>query len=131
MIRDTSVLLVLQTRTGTWAFPKGHLECDESTLSAATREIHEETGLSAIELVRYLCTYSRRSKKAGSPMKRIAMYLFRSGRGGIRPLKHDSLACEWVGLEDVPKRLSYSADAAFFSRHAETIRTSMRVTRDR
>lgn len=42
----TSTLLVCDARTGKWGFPKGHREpYDANDIGTATRETHEETGL--------------------------------------------------------------------------------------
>src|SRR5690606_22715525 len=40
-------VLVLKHATGSWVFPKGHLERGESELQAAIREVEEEAGVSA------------------------------------------------------------------------------------
>ncbi|MGM9680631.1 MAG: NUDIX domain-containing protein, partial [Eubacteriales bacterium] len=37
-------LLLLQRRSNTWSFPKGHMEAGESEAETAIREIREETG---------------------------------------------------------------------------------------
>ncbi|MCB9812446.1 NUDIX domain-containing protein [Candidatus Nomurabacteria bacterium] len=34
-----------------WVFPKGHAEASESPIEAATRELHEETGLTIEQLI--------------------------------------------------------------------------------
>jgi len=39
-------LLLLQSYSGTWSFPKGHMEMDETEEETALREVYEETGLS-------------------------------------------------------------------------------------
>jgi 8-oxo-dGTP pyrophosphatase MutT (NUDIX family) len=42
----THVLLIRDTRSGKWGFPKGHREPEDSSdLATAVREVHEETGL--------------------------------------------------------------------------------------
>lgn len=43
-------LLVLQSE-GTWSFPKGHNEGDETGEEAARRELREETGIMECEIV--------------------------------------------------------------------------------
>lgn len=40
-------LLLLQRRSHTWSFPKGHMEAGESEEQTALRELREETGLTA------------------------------------------------------------------------------------
>ena len=44
---------------GFWGFPRGRIENNEDNLSAAIREIHEETGLTDVTLVRELGSYQR------------------------------------------------------------------------
>ncbi len=41
-------LLLLQKKSQTWSFPKGHMEYGETEMQTAFREISEETGLAAI-----------------------------------------------------------------------------------
>lgn len=45
------VMVVQQKNSGAWGLPKGHLEQDEELLSAAHRELYEETGVCLDELV--------------------------------------------------------------------------------
>ena len=40
-------LLLHQTKSGTWSFPKGRMEAGEDELQTAMRELYEETGLVA------------------------------------------------------------------------------------
>jgi len=40
-------VLILQYKDGTWTFPKGHLEANETEQQAAVREVLEEAGVSA------------------------------------------------------------------------------------
>lgn len=42
---ERSVLLIRRSDSGEWALPGGFIEPDESPLSAARRELHEEAGL--------------------------------------------------------------------------------------
>ena len=39
-------VLMIQHPEGHWGFPKGHVEFDETELTAAKRELYEETGIS-------------------------------------------------------------------------------------
>lgn len=50
LVRDGRVLLVQRRNppdAGLWGFPGGHVEPGETALSAATRELHEETSVIA------------------------------------------------------------------------------------
>lgn len=42
---QTEYLLLFQGGSQTWSFPKGHMECGETELQTAKREVFEETGL--------------------------------------------------------------------------------------
>jgi ADP-ribose pyrophosphatase YjhB (NUDIX family) len=56
VIRDDRVLLVKRRNppdAGLWGFPGGHVDLGETAMHAATRELHEETGVRA-RAVRYL-----------------------------------------------------------------------------
>ena len=41
-------ILLLQHASGTWVFPKGHIDAGESALDAALREVEEEAGVRAV-----------------------------------------------------------------------------------
>lgn len=44
------LFLIIKQRKGHWGFPKGHLESNEDTLSAAKREVKEEVGIQEISI---------------------------------------------------------------------------------
>lgn len=45
MAQNPRFLLIRQARNGSWSFPKGHVEKEESELETAVREVQEEVGL--------------------------------------------------------------------------------------
>jgi 8-oxo-dGTP pyrophosphatase MutT (NUDIX family) len=52
LVRDKAgrILLIRRADNGYWALPAGALEVGESIAECATREVYEETGLTATEL---------------------------------------------------------------------------------
>ena len=108
------VVLVFQRRTQTWSFPKGHIECGENDLEAATREIFEETGILTLELLQKLGEYERKTLREVGVVKHITMFLFRADMGGDGPTLGDIEKCKWVGLDEVSQVLSYQEDVEFF-----------------
>ncbi len=55
---DGRLLLIRRGDSGKWALPGGTLEWGETLRVAVTREVHEETGASVLELGELLATYS-------------------------------------------------------------------------
>ena len=51
--QSNRVLLVCQ-KGKSWSFPKGHIEAGEDCLSAAKREIWEESGIDELEFLKDL-----------------------------------------------------------------------------
>ena len=91
-----------------WSFPKGHLEDGETAEMAAIREVREETGLHA---------------EIHSPLGDIAFWFMLDGKRIHKTVHHFLLivtggelsdedrevdAVEWIALEEVHLRLSYS-----------------------
>jgi ADP-ribose pyrophosphatase YjhB (NUDIX family) len=110
------VALVRQ-RARTWSLPKGHVEDGEDVLDAARREIDEECGLTELELVDELGSYTRLGFRYGLPeRKTITLFLFRSPGATLRPRDPDNPEARWVDPESVARTLSNPADARFFRR---------------
>ena len=92
------------------ALPKGHPDGDESMVDAATREVREETGLTA-ELVEKLGDIRYWYVADGDRvLKVVSFYLFRYRSGSVRDHDHEVLSAEWVPLEEAPRRLSYRGE---------------------
>ena len=76
-------LLLLQSRSETWSFPKGHMEAGESEKQTAIREIWEETGLN-VELIsdfRYKTHYSITKKIE----KQVVLFLAQANGDPVFP----------------------------------------------
>ena len=119
------VLLVSQFGTS-WSLPKGHVEEGESPLEAARREIHEETGVSQLELVRPLGTYTRHrlGRDGGeerSELKTIHLFLFRTDATELAPIDADNPEARWVERESVAGLLTHAKDREFFASILKTI----------
>lgn len=76
---------VVQERAGTYSFPKGHMEGDETELETARREIFEETGLRP----QFVSGFSQRdeyhlSEKPGT-WKQVTYFLAEFGEESLVP----------------------------------------------
>jgi 8-oxo-dGTP pyrophosphatase MutT (NUDIX family) len=58
-----------------WSLPKGHVEPGETIEQTALREIHEEAGLSQLQLIRYLGSHTQ-EKGANETLKRKTIHYY-------------------------------------------------------
>lgn len=93
-----------------WTFPKGHLEKGESWLSAALREVEEETGWTCRSLG-LLSNVTYRFKRKGRPVfKRVRWYRMEPVEKTGRPDADEIRRTKWVDADRAMKSLSYASD---------------------
>jgi len=120
---DGKVLVVSQHGTS-WSLPKGHIEEGEDALTAARREIYEESGVRDLELVAELGSYSRpRIGKDGdedaSELKTIHFFMFRTSQTELSPVDAENPEATWVEANKVAEMLTHRKDKEFFHSVAE------------
>jgi 8-oxo-dGTP pyrophosphatase MutT (NUDIX family) len=96
--------------------PKGHLDGDESAEAAATREVSEETGVTA-RLIEKLgdvnYSYERRGRRIA---KRVEFFLFEYVSGAVEDHDHEIEEARWTALEDAAESLSYEGEREMVKR---------------
>lgn len=112
------VLVVSQHGTS-WSLPKGHIDRGEDPLTAAKREIYEESGIRDLDLIRELGTYQR--NKIGlngnddpSELKTITMFLFHTTQTALQPTDPQNPEARWVSTSEVATLLTHPKDKQFF-----------------
>ena len=103
------ILLIRHRNGGHWAFPKGHVEKDETEEQTARREILEETGLQDITLdtnFRYVNTFS---PKPGV-MKDVVYFAARTASSDVTVQQEEVLDYAWDTPEDALERVTYAND---------------------
>lgn len=104
-------IVLLQHPDGSWVFPKGHLEGDETELQAALREVQEETDLFVYCRDPALSFISRYVNPSGTP-RSITYFIFETD--DITRLKKEEkfLDIQLVHRNEAVDRLTHVEDKA-------------------
>jgi 8-oxo-dGTP pyrophosphatase MutT (NUDIX family) len=92
-----------------WDYPKGHVEAGEDDLTAALRELDEETGIADAAIVpdfRHDITYFFRDRKKGLIRKTVTFFLA-STRSTDVTLSHEHVGHAFLPFEQALARLNY------------------------
>lgn len=90
-------------------FPKGNIEKDEDELSAALRELKEESGMAKVRIIpgfRRVLNYYYRRKDGALVSKTLILFLGEAlGKEVSTSWEHEGF--EWLDFEDAVKRIKY------------------------
>jgi ADP-ribose pyrophosphatase YjhB (NUDIX family) len=100
-----------------WTFPKGHLEKNETWLSAALREVEEETGWKCRNLG-LLSNVTYRFRREGKPVfKRVRWYRMEPVEKTGMPDADEIRKTKWIDAKSAGRSLSYPSDERVLSRY--------------
>ena len=103
----TELLLIHRPRHDDWTFPKGHIDPGEHLLTAAVREVHEESGIT----VRLGPPLPPLAYSLPSGITKVVRFWLATPDGDDLPEPLDTREvdlAEWVDLELVADRLTYA-----------------------
>ncbi len=102
------ILLIRHANGGHWAFPKGHVEANETEVETALREIREETGLSVTldTGFRAVVTYS---PKPGV-MKDVIYFAAELAGGDEKMQAEEVTGMRWVSPDAAVALITYEND---------------------
>ena len=86
---------------GMWALPGGFMEIDESLEEAARRELMEETGIKAGELIRYDCYDEPGRDPRGRTVTQVFVMIWKETMGEA-VADSDANAVKWFDLTRLP-----------------------------
>ncbi|WP_165423674.1 NUDIX hydrolase [Ktedonosporobacter rubrisoli] len=108
-----------------WALPKGHVEPGETIEQTARREVYEETGLSNIQLIKYLGLVTRQSVRDTGviQLKKIHYYLAYSPIGHSEELPTDAKfkGVAWFTPEEILALVPHKEDLTFLKEQLEPL----------
>lgn len=110
---NNKIALLYRGKQKDWSFPKGHTEKGEVPAETMKREIKEETGLSVI-ILRELPEIHY-SHPDGSSIS-TKMFLVSSADDSTLKTEFESDNIEWVPINKVSSRLSYSNLKEYFEK---------------
>ncbi len=99
---------VLLVKTDHWGFPKGHPEFGEDGLTAALREVKEETGiLPHIEDEMCMFHDQYEIRRHGWTTKKTVTYWVGFGEGEVIPRVGEIQEARWVAVQEALRTLTY------------------------
>jgi len=119
VVNTKGQVLVVNQHGRTWSLPKGQIEHGESALTAAKREIYEESGINRLVFVKELGSYQRyRISLSGgddrSELRTILMFLFKTSQKSLKPIDPENPEAVWVDKNKVAELLTHRKDKEFF-----------------
>jgi len=88
----------IEPRYGTWTFPAGYMEIDETAEQAAVREVEEEVGLK-VKLGPLVGVYSRPAPEA--PGVLVVVFQGQRPRGRVK-IGREVMEARWFALDAIP-----------------------------
>ncbi len=104
-----------------WVLPKGHVDPGESVEQAALREIHEETGLVGVQLIKHLGTIVRQSLKSSGDVEDKTIHYFLAyaldNDQSQTPLDPRFTGVGWFSPHQAIELIPFEQDRAFLQEH--------------
>lgn len=102
---DLKVLLIergIEPYKGSWAFPGGFLNMDETTEEGAKRELEEETGLKNV-FIEQLYTFSDVNRDPRGRVISVVYFALVKQKDFKAKAGDDASKAEWFSVKDIPK----------------------------
>jgi 8-oxo-dGTP pyrophosphatase MutT (NUDIX family) len=121
VVRDDQVVVIVPTRRAfdgsrVLALPKGHIDPGETPVTAAEREVREETGIDA-EPVRELGEARYWYRRDGKTIpKSVTFFLFRYLGGDTADHDEEVEEARWISLEEAKTALTHAAEREMVGR---------------
>ena len=130
VLGDSGTIAVVRNRKDTkWFFPKGHVDEGEELEDAARREVVEETGITELEYIDTLPSYTRPGIDPHghytNEEKEIHMFLFSAPEHSILTPTLEIAEARWVSLTHLSNELEDTKDQVWFSSVYQRVRQAI------
>lgn len=117
MCFNQNKILMVKHNKGHWAFPKGHVEKNETEQETAIRETKEETGIEAeiISDERFIITYSPKE----NVMKDVIYFIAKPKNNLLNRQPEEIAELEWVNIDEADERITFDDDKKIYKRIKE------------
>ena len=113
------LFLLVRHKAGHWSFPKGHAEPGETEVQTARRELSEETGITACDLVNDAVFAETYPIPKRSIEKTVKYFLGFVKTAAVRIQPEEIIEYAWSTYEDALKHISFpEAQKILRSAHA-------------
>lgn len=114
-VKDGKILyLIIESLSGFWGFPKGHIEKNETKLECAIREIKEETGVDA-KIISDKCFYESFYMRQYDKHKTVGFYVGKFD-GDIKIQKEEIKSYKVLPFNEALKYLIFRNTKRIFSK---------------
>ncbi|HVM09317.1 MAG TPA: NUDIX domain-containing protein [Acidimicrobiales bacterium] len=115
VLSDASGRVLVLRRTNEVRLPKGHIEPDEDAVTAAVRELREESGYVDVEVVRPLGTkiveFDYDSPTSGpTHVRRSETYFAATALSSSRVESEPQFVVEWLQVDEAVQALTFEAE---------------------
>jgi 8-oxo-dGTP pyrophosphatase MutT (NUDIX family) len=120
---NVKYLLIQSKNWKNWAFPKGHLDDDETPEEAALREIEEETGLIVELLPNFSSGYEYEFDYEGKHIeKKVVFFLAEAKDENIRLSEKEHQNYSWLTYDEALHAITHEEDKKVFMEANEFLR---------
>lgn len=117
------VLLIQNSRSFNWGFPKGMIEAGQTSKQAAIREVREEGGVDAEIVTKIGDSTFIYTKEREKIYKSVAYYLMRYLKGNPKDHDHEVSEAGWYEIERALTTLSFKDDIAHLKKAVEYLKS--------
>ena len=113
IINNGRVLLV-QQKKGSWGFPKGHVEFNETEIQTAIREVKEETNLDV--KIYNKRRYTEKYFTYKGRMKQVVYFVAKQTGGFEKKQDSEIKSMKWLNFEDAFQKITYPNTKKIFGK---------------